>query len=84
MIDNNESRAARPAGPGPGSAAPAADEPFLTRAAWARILPFGTYILFMVIGDLLERMGMSRADLRWLYPVQASAVLALLAGEADV
>ena len=81
MIDNNESRAARPAGPGsgPGSAAPAADEPFLTRAAWARILPFGTYILFMVIGDLLERLGMSRADLRWLYPVQAGAVLALLA-----
>lgn len=55
------------------------NEPFLTRAAWARILPFGTYILFIVIGDLLERSGVSRAELRWLYPVQAGAVLALLA-----
>ncbi len=76
MMDD-ESRTARPGSPA--SAAPVADAPFLTRAAWARILPFGTYILFIVIGDLLERMGMSRADLRWLYPVQAGAVLALLA-----
>lgn len=55
------------------------DAPLLSRAAWARILPFGTYILFIVLGDLLERAGLSRAELRWLYPVQAGAVLALLA-----
>jgi CAAX prenyl protease-like protein len=77
MNDNNESRPAPLAHPG--SSAPAAEEPFLTRAAWARILPFGTYILFIVLGDLLERMGLSRAELRWLYPVQVGAVLALLA-----
>lgn len=55
------------------------NEPFLTRAAWARILPFGTYIFFIIIGDVLERSGIGRAELRWLYPVQAGAVLALLA-----
>ena len=60
------------------SAALAADEPLLKRAAWARILPFGTYILFIVLGDMLERLGVSRAELRWLYPVQVGAVLALL------
>jgi len=60
------------------SVARAADESFLDRAAWARILPFGTYILFIVLGDVLERLGLSRAELRWLYPVQVGAVLALL------
>jgi CAAX prenyl protease-like protein len=77
MNDNQESRTAPLARPGP--VAPVAEEPFLTRAAWARILPFGTYILFIVLGDLLERVGLSRAELRWLYPVQVGAVLALLA-----
>jgi len=77
MTDHHEPRTAPPEHPG--SAASVAGEPFLTRAAWARILPFGTYILFIAIGDLLERMGMSRAELRWLYPVQVGAVLALLA-----
>lgn len=61
-----------------GRAAPA-DEPFLNRAAWTRILPFGAYIFFIVLGDLLERVGLTRAELRWLYPVQAGTVLALLA-----
>ena len=60
------------------AAGPAADEPFLSRAAWARILPFGTYLFFIVLGDMLERLGFSRAELRWLYPVQVGAVLALL------
>lgn len=55
------------------------NEPFLTRAAWARILPFGTYILFIVLADLLEHLGVGRAALRWLYPVQVGCVLALLA-----
>ncbi|WP_137175795.1 CAAX prenyl protease-related protein [Massilia sp. HP4] len=65
----------RPVAP---SAALAADEPLLNRAAWARILPFGTYILFIVLGDILERLGVGRAEQRWLYPVQVVAVLALL------
>lgn len=53
-------------------------ESFLDRAAWTRILPFGTYIFFIVLGDMLERAGLSRAELRWLYPVQVGAVLVLL------
>jgi len=73
MTDNKDSRIA----PSPAAGLPA-HEPFLTRAAWARILPFGTYIFFIVLGDMLERFGVSRADLRWLYPVQVGSVLALL------
>jgi len=73
MREHDDSHAAPPA------AALAADEPFLNRAAWARILPFGTYLFFIVLGDVLERFGYSRAELRWLYPVQVGAVLALLA-----
>jgi len=65
----------RPVAP---SAALAAGEPLLNRAAWARILPFGAYIFFIVLGDVLERLGVGRAELRWLYPVQVGAVLALL------
>ena len=72
MSEHKDSRTVSP------PPAPAADEPFLSRAAWARILPFGTYILFIVLGDLLERLGVGRAELRWLYPVQVGAVLALL------
>ncbi|MGF6274130.1 CAAX prenyl protease-like protein [Massilia sp. UYP11] len=63
----------------PPPAARAAEKPFLERAAWVRILPFGTYIFFIVLGDVLERIGVGRAELRWLYPVQVGAVLALLA-----
>ena len=73
MREHDDSHAVPPA------AALAADEPFLNRAAWARILPFGTYLFFIVLGDVLERFGYSRAELRWLYPVQVGAVLALLA-----
>jgi hypothetical protein len=74
MTEHNEPRIA-PSAPG----ALSVDTPFLSRAAWARILPFGTYIFFIVLGDMLERAGMTRAELRWLYPVQAGAVLVLLA-----
>jgi len=74
MTDRNDAQPVPAA-----NAGVAVNEPFLTRAAWARILPFGVYILFIVLGDVLERVGFSRAELRWLYPVQAGAVLALLA-----
>ena len=50
----------------------------LTRAAWARILPFGVFIFFLVLGDLLAWLGAARATLLWLYPLQSGAVLALL------
>jgi CAAX prenyl protease-like protein len=59
--------------------AAAADAPMFNRAAWLRILPFGAYLLFIVIGDVLERMGMSTAALRWLYPVKIGVVTLLLA-----
>jgi len=55
------------------------DAPLFSRAAWARILPFAAYIFFIVLGDLLERTGLSRAELRWLYPVQVGVVAVLLA-----
>jgi CAAX prenyl protease-like protein len=83
MTESKDSRIVSPpaaaAAPTPVPAPVPADEPFLNRAAWARILPFGAYILFLVLADLLERIGWSRAELRWLYPVQVGAVLALLA-----
>lgn len=50
----------------------------LDRAAWARILPFGIFIFFLVLGDLLAWLGAGRAALLWLYPLQSGAVLALL------
>lgn len=49
------------------------------RAAWVRILPFAAYMLFIVIADLLERMGVAPAALRWLYPVKIAVVVLLLA-----
>jgi CAAX prenyl protease-like protein len=55
------------------------EEPLLTRAAWARILPFAAYVFFIVAGDALERLGFSNATLRWLYPLKIGAVALLLA-----
>lgn len=62
----------------PAAAAPA-DTPLFSRAAWVRILPFGVFIFFIVLGDMLARAGVERAALRWLYPVQAGSVALLLA-----
>ncbi len=56
-----------------------ADEgPLFTRAAWARILPFLTYILFILVAELLGRFGWNAHDLRWLYAVKISAVMLVL------
>lgn len=55
------------------------EEPMLNRAAWLRILPFLTYVFFIFVGDMLERLGISAASLRWLYPVKIAAVTVLLA-----
>jgi CAAX prenyl protease-like protein len=49
-----------------------------SRAAWARILPFLTYMLFIVAADLLARAGWQDAQLRWLYPAKVAAVAVLL------
>jgi CAAX prenyl protease-like protein len=59
-------------------AAAAAGQPMLNRAAWVRILPFLTYLLFIVAEDMLRRLGWSDAGLRWLYPVKIGAVAVLL------
>ncbi|TFW35991.1 CAAX prenyl protease-related protein [Massilia horti] len=53
--------------------------PLLGRAAWVRVLPFVTYVFFIVAADVLERLGLSSADLRWLYPIKIAAVALLLA-----
>lgn len=58
--------------------ASAANAPMLSRAAWARILPFLVYLLFIVIADVLGRIGLSEAALRWLYPVKIFAVVVIL------
>ena len=68
--------------PGMGSSATAvtaSDSPMLNRAAWARVLPFLTYVFFIVAGDLLERLGYSAAQLRCLYGVKIAAVVLVLA-----
>jgi len=82
MTEHNDPRTAPSANPAVNPAvAPvlAVDAPLFSRAAWARILPFGAYIFFIILGDMLERTGIARADLRWLYPVQIAAVGLLLA-----
>jgi uncharacterized protein len=47
------------------------------RAALARILPFALYILFLAVGSTLA--GLLGVDVRWLYAVQISVVVAALA-----
>jgi CAAX prenyl protease-like protein len=63
----------------PATAAISADAPMFNRAAWLRILPFAAYLAFIVIGDVLERLGVPQDALRWLYPVKIALVALLLA-----
>ena len=63
----------------PTLAAPGGEAPMFNRAAWARILPFLTYMLFIGLAELLGRFGWSAADLRWLYGVKVGAVVLVLA-----
>lgn len=51
-----------------------------SRDAMARILPFAAYISFILVADLLTRLGMTAEALRWLYPVKIAVVLGLLWG----
>jgi CAAX prenyl protease-like protein len=48
------------------------------RAALPRALPFAVYIAFIFIADMLGRLGVPAAELRWLYAVKIAAVAALL------
>lgn len=48
------------------------------RDALPRILPFAIYIFFIFIADLLERVGFSARELRWLYAVKVLVVAAVL------
>lgn len=53
--------------------------PLLSGAAWARILPFLVYLLFIGVVELLGRFGVPAAQLRWLYAVKIAAVIVTLA-----
>ena len=48
------------------------------RDALPRVLPFLVYLAFIVIADVLGRLGWGAQELRWLYAVKIGAVLAVL------
>jgi CAAX prenyl protease-like protein len=73
-MTEHDDRIAPPAG-----ATLPADAPMFNHAAWMRILPFAAYLFFIVAGDVLERVGVPAASLRWLYPAKIAAVALLLA-----
>ena len=54
-------------------------QPMLSRAAWARVLPFLVYIFFIAVVDVLGRLGVSAQALRWVYALKVGAVLLALA-----
>lgn len=56
----------------------AAGAPMRDCAAWARILPFLVYLLFIAVVELLGRFGVPAPQLRWLYAVKIVAVLVTL------
>ncbi|RZT04582.1 hypothetical protein SAMN05216319_3631 [Duganella sp. CF402] len=47
-------------------------------AAWPRILPFAIYMAFIVVADLLGRLGLTADELLWLYPLKIGAVVLAL------
>ncbi|QYF94011.1 CAAX prenyl protease-related protein [Massilia sp. PAMC28688] len=54
-------------------------QPLLSRAAWARVLPFLVYLAFFLVEPLLASLGVAADSLRYLYPVKTVAVVATLA-----
>jgi uncharacterized protein len=52
--------------------------PMLSRAAWARVLPFMVYLSFILVVDLLGRFGVPAAQLRWIYGLKIFAVAVTL------
>jgi CAAX prenyl protease-like protein len=77
MTQHDDRYAAPAAAASPAEASDAT--PMLNRVAWVRILPFAAYMLFLVIADVLERLGVAPGPLRWLYPVKIGVVALLLA-----
>jgi uncharacterized protein len=61
------------------SAAVRDKQPLLSRAAWARVLPFLVYLSFFLVDPLLAALGVPADSLRWLYPLKTAAVIATLA-----
>ncbi|WP_229207289.1 MULTISPECIES: CAAX prenyl protease-related protein [unclassified Duganella] len=47
-------------------------------SAMPRVLPFATFIVFIIFVDVLERFGAHANTLRWLYPAKIALVLAML------
>lgn len=52
--------------------------PLGSAPALARIVPFALYLSFILIADVLARLGYSAGQLRWLYAAKISAVLIAL------
>jgi len=50
------------------------------RANFCHIAPFGAYVFFMVVGDVLLKFGWEANDLRMLYVVKIAVVVGLLWG----
>ncbi|MES2349841.1 MAG: CAAX prenyl protease-related protein [Pseudomonadota bacterium] len=50
----------------------------LKREAMARVLPFAIYMGFILVADVLSRLGVTDVQLRWLYAVKIGAVVAAL------
>ena len=78
-MTQHDDRHAAPAAAASSAEATGATALMLNRAAWVRILPFAAYMLFLVIADVLERLGVAPGPLRWLYPVKIGVVVLLLA-----
>lgn len=51
---------------------------FSSREARARVLPFILYMAFVVLADMLARLGWEAAALRWLYPLKIAVVATAL------
>jgi uncharacterized protein len=47
-------------------------------AAMPRVLPFATFIVFIIFADVLARFGAHANAMRWLYPAKIALVMAML------
>lgn len=63
----------------PAAATRPADAPLFSHGAWVRIVPFAAYLFFIVLADVLDRMGVAASSLLWLYPLKIALVALSLA-----
>jgi uncharacterized protein len=77
MLESSTTKAHAGAAPAP-APVPVRTVPLVQRDSLYRVLPFGAYIAFMIVADLLERSGWSVQELRWLYALRIGAVAALI------